>query len=72
MYKPHLEGDLAAIVVVTATVYGLSAVDTGPFQTGARKNRGPETCASDKYHDGVTGARQRDGVLQRRHTDTQR
>lgn len=32
-----LEGVLAAIVVVTATVYGLSAVDTGPFQTGTEQ-----------------------------------
>jgi len=43
-----LEGVLAAIVVVTATVYGLSAVDTGPFQTGAQQRTAAlETRASD-------------------------
>jgi hypothetical protein len=43
-----LEGVLAAIVVVTATVYGLSAVDTGPFQTGTQQRTAAlETRASD-------------------------
>jgi hypothetical protein len=43
-----LEGVLAAIVVVTATVYGLSAVDTGPFQTGAQQRTAAlDTRASD-------------------------
>ncbi|MDS0223311.1 hypothetical protein NDI54_18370 [Haloarcula sp. S1AR25-5A] len=43
-----LEGVLAAIVVVTATVYGLSAVDTGPFQTGTQQRTAElETRASD-------------------------
>lgn len=43
-----LEGVLAAIVVVTATVYGLAAVDTGPFQTGTEQRIAElETRASD-------------------------
>ncbi|EMA15718.1 DUF7288 family protein [Haloarcula amylolytica] len=43
-----LEGVLAAIVVVTATVYGLSAVDTGPFQTGSQQRTAElESRASD-------------------------